>query len=205
MCERIPHGIQIVLYTTRRTEAETPKRLVGQGSGMTRVAVGSSNPVKVAATERIVGDAFEAAQAVVSVAVNSGVSEQPTGRGETVTGAENRAARALEAEPNATYGVGIEGGVAERDDPGGMWLIMWAAVTGRTETHLGAGPSIRLPAPVADRLGDGAELGPVLNDELGRDELGKREGAIGVYTAGRVDRTDALESAVAGAFGPFLR
>jgi len=163
------------------------------------VAIGSENPVKVNAVERVVPDARATA-----IAVDSGVPEQPRGRPETVEGARNRA-QAARAATDADYGVGIEGGVAERDDPGGMWLIMWAAVTDGPETHLGAGPSIRLPAPVADRLGDGAELGPVLNDELGRDELGKREGAIGVYTAGRVDRTDALESAVAGAFGPFLR
>jgi len=82
---------------------------------------------------------------------------------------------------------------------------MWAAVTDGTTTHFGAGPSIRLPDIVADRLRDGEELGLLLDDELGREELAKQEGAIGVYTAGRVGRTDALVDAVAGAFGPFLR
>ncbi|WP_324663146.1 inosine/xanthosine triphosphatase [Haloarcula sediminis] len=163
------------------------------------VAIGSENPVKVTAVERVCAEAETTA-----LGVDSGVPEQPRGRAETVRGATNRAEAALSAT-DADYGVGIEGGVAERDTPAGLWLIMWAAVTDGTTTHFGAGPSIRLPDPVAERLRDGEELGPVLDDELGREELGRQEGAIGVYTAGRVSRTDALTDAVAGAFGPFLR
>jgi len=163
------------------------------------VAIGSENPVKTNAVERVLPDARTTA-----VGVDSGVSEQPWGRQETVEGARNRADAAL-AATDADYGVGIEGGVAERDVPGGVWLVMWAAVTDRTDTHFGAGPSIRLPDTVAERLREGEELGPVLNDELGREALGKQEGAIGVYTDGRVARSDALADAVAGAFGPFLR
>ncbi|WP_262175636.1 inosine/xanthosine triphosphatase [Haloarcula laminariae] len=161
------------------------------------IAIGSENPVKVSAVERVCPDAETTA-----LAVDSGVPEQPWGREETVRGADNRAAAARSAT-GADYGVGIEGGVAERDSPPGLWLIMWAAVTDGTTTHFGAGPSIRLPDAVADRLRDGEELGPVLDDELGREALGKQEGAIGVYTGGRVGRTDALADAVAGAVGPF--
>jgi len=163
------------------------------------VAIGSTNPVKVNAVERVLPDAR-----TTSVAVDSGVSDQPWGRAETVRGARNRAVRAL-AATDADYGAGIEGGVAEREVPGGLWLVMWAAVTDGTDIHLGAGPSIRLPGPVARRLRDGEELGQILDDELGREAVGKQEGAIGVYTDGRLGRADALADAVACAFGPFLR
>ena len=163
------------------------------------VAVGSENPTKVAAVERVRPDSR-----VSPVAVDSGVPEQPWSRAETVEGARNRADASLSAT-DAEFGVGIEGGVAERPEPGGLWLVMWAAVTDGTATHFGAGPSIRLPEAVADRLREGGELGPVLDDELERDAVGRQEGAIGVYTAGEVSRTDALADAVAGAFGPFLR
>ena len=163
------------------------------------VAIGSENPVKVDAVERVLPDVDTTA-----VAVSSGVPEQPWGRAETVRGAGNRADAALSGS-SGDYGVGIEGGVADREVPAGVWLIMWAAVTDGQTTHFGAGPSVRLPESIAKRLRDGAELGPVLDDELGRHELAKQEGAIGVYTAGRVGRADALEDAVAGAFGQFLR
>ncbi|WP_254273692.1 DUF84 family protein [Haloarcula marina] len=161
------------------------------------VAVGSENPVKRVAVERTIDGRVEA------VGVDSGVSEQPRGRRETVRGAENRARASLSAT-DAAFGVGIEGGVESREHPAGLWLIMWAAVTDGESVHFGAGPSIRLPEAVADRVRAGEELGPVLDDRLGREAVSEQEGAVGIYTDGRVTRTDALADAVAGAFGPFF-
>lgn len=51
------------------------------------VAVGSTNPVKQRAVERVLE---EFAGSVVAVAVDSGVSEQPSSVEETVAGARNR-------------------------------------------------------------------------------------------------------------------
>ncbi|WP_415380885.1 inosine/xanthosine triphosphatase [Halosimplex sp. TS25] len=167
---------------------------------MERVAVGSTNPVKIRATERVAEALFDAD--VAGVAVNSGVAEQPTGQAETVTGAENRAARALEADHQATYGVGIEGGVAEFEERPGLYLIMWAAVSDGDRLERGGGPSLRLPDDIAERVRDGEELGPVLDDALETEGISEREGAAGVLTGGAIDRESALAHAVAGAFGP---
>ncbi|PSQ56380.1 hypothetical protein BRD18_08685, partial [Halobacteriales archaeon SW_7_71_33] len=112
-----------------------------------RVAVGSTNPVKVAATELALsrGDALSATT-VEAVAVDSGVADQPRGVAETVEGAVTRARRALGETRQALgetrraldeaaagrgddLGVGIEGGVAEREGVDGLYLVMWAAVT----------------------------------------------------------------------------
>jgi inosine/xanthosine triphosphatase len=186
----------------RRRASETPKRSVAESGGMTRVAVGSTNPVKVQATERVLADQVDAA--VTGVGVDSGVAEQPRGRGETVTGAENRAARALEAEPAAAYGVGIEGGVAPLDDRPGRYLIMWAAVSDGERVERGGGPVLRLPDDIAGRVRGGEELGPVLDDVLDTAGISERAGAAGVLTGHAVDRESALAHAVAGAFGPFL-
>ena len=169
---------------------------------MDRVAVGSTNPVKVGATDRVVADHIDAD--VVGIAVDSGVPEQPRGRAETVTGAENRAARALEAEPDATYGVGIEGGVADLEYRPGLYLIMWAAVSDGERVERGGGPTLRLPDDIAERVRDREELGPVLDDLLDTDGIKKRAGAAGVLTGGAIDRESALAHAVAGAYGPFV-
>ncbi len=165
------------------------------------VAVGSTNPVKLAAVERTL-DRFE--PTVTAVGVDSGVPEQPWSIGETVTGAENRARRAL-AETDATYGIGLEGGVARIDGVPGLSLVMWAVVTDGTRIERGGGPTLRLPDRVATRLDDGAELGPVMDDVLGTDDVARSEGAAGVLTDGLTDRTRALGTAVACAFGPFRR
>lgn len=169
---------------------------------MTRVAVGSENPVKAGATKRVADELFGEAE-VVAVAVDSGVPDQPRGRAETVTGAENRAARALEADPEAAYGVGIEGGVATLDERPGLYLVMWAAVSDGDRLERGGGPALRLPDDVAERVRAGEELGPVLDDRLGTEGLSERAGAAGVFTGGAIDRESALVHAVAGAFGPF--
>ncbi|WP_434522649.1 DUF84 family protein [Halorubrum sp. AS12] len=181
-----------------------------------RVGVGSGNPVKRRAVELALGSAADAdlpgdptGVAVESVPVDSGVSEQPTGHAETVAGAENRAAAVLEvgseADRTAAYdlGVGIEGGVAEFDGTDDRYLIMWAAVTDGDRVGRAAGPSLALPADVAARIDDGAELGPVMDDLLGTEGVATRGGAAGALTNGRVDRAEALAAAVSGALGPF--
>jgi inosine/xanthosine triphosphatase len=180
-----------------------------------RVGVGSGNPVKRRAVELALGSAADddlpsdpSGVAIESVPVDSGVSEQPTGHAETISGAENRAAAALEAESEtgATYdlGVGVEGGVAGFDGADGRYLIMWAAVTDGDRVGRAAGPSLALPADVAGRIDDGAELGPVMDDLLDTDGVAKRGGAAGALTNGRVDRAEALAAGVSGALGPFV-
>lgn len=166
-----------------------------------RVAVGSTNPVKQAATEAAF--ATVAGATVDAVDVDPGVPEQPFGRGETIAGAETRARRALAA---GTYdlGAGIEGGVARVDGTEGLYLVMWAAVTDGETVGRGAGPSLRLPEPVAARVRNGEELGPVMDDAFDLEDVAENEGAVGVLTGEIVDREDALTTAVAGALGPFV-
>jgi inosine/xanthosine triphosphatase len=176
-----------------------------------RVVVGSGNPVKRDAAARV----FDGAT-VEAVAVASGVSEQPVGHAETRRGAATRAMRALDEigdDPMDApdLGVGIEGGVAAVGDADGadgagdgLSLVMWAAVTDGDRLSYGGGPTFPIPDHIAVRVRAGEELGPVMDDVLGVDDVARKQGAAGVFTAGRVTRTDALETAVAAAAGPFL-
>jgi len=157
------------------------------------VAVGSRNPVKIAATERALDGRFEAR--VEAVGVDSGVSEQPRGHEETIAGAETRARRAL-SRLDAGLGVGIEGGVATFDGTDELFLVMWAAVTDGERGGRGAGPSLRLPESVAAPVGDGAELGPVVDDLLDTHDVARNQGAAGVLTDGLIDRESALAHGV---------
>ncbi|KTG09661.1 hypothetical protein AUR64_08430 [Haloprofundus marisrubri] len=168
-----------------------------------RIVVGSANPVKKAAVEAVVGDAT-----VDAIAVPSGVPEQPRGHAETIAGAQTRAWEAFDTGGDESavydYGVGLEGGVASFDGADDLYLVMWAAVTDGVRVGRGAGPSVRLPSRVAVRIRNGEELGPVMDDVLGTDDIAKKEGAAGALTGGRIDRETALSTAVAGAFGPFV-
>ena len=185
-----------------------------------RVGVGSGNPVKRRAVELALGSAADldlpgepTGVAIESVAVDSGVSEQPTGHAETIAGAENRATAVLESgrpksdsDATADYdlGVGVEGGVARFDGADGLFLIMWAAVADGDRVGRGAGPSLALPSATAARVEDGAELGPVMDELLDTEGVARRGGAAGALTNGRVDRAEALAAAVSGALGPFV-
>ena len=164
------------------------------------IAVGSTNPVKIDAVERTL-ERFE--PTVTSVPVDSGVSEQPRSIEETITGAENRARRAL-ASTDADYGIGLEGGVARIEGVPGLSLIMWAAATDGDRIERGGGPTLRLPDDVAGRLEQGAELGPIMDEYLDTEGTAEAEGAAGVLTAQLTDRERALGEAVACAVGPFV-
>lgn len=166
------------------------------------VAVGSTNPVKLAAVE----EALAPLDPTVSAeSVESGVAEQPRSVVETIAGAENRAERALAAVDGGAdvYGVGIEGGVTDCDADG-LFLVMWAAATDGERLERGAGPALRLPGDVATQVRGGRELGPVLDDRLGTDGVARREGAAGVFTDGLTSRRSALVQAVACAVGPHV-
>jgi len=163
-----------------------------------RIAVGSLNPVKRDATERATAELHATVEAV---SVESGVSEQPTTDEETRRGAENRARRALDAG-DYDLGVGLEGGVAAFGND--LLLTMWAAVTDGDQLGVGSGPRLVLPDSIAERVRDGEELGPVMDDTLGEHGVARSRGAAGALTGNVVDRESALRHALAGALGPFV-
>lgn len=166
-----------------------------------RIGVGSGNPVKRRAVESALGETLGDTH-VEAIPVDSGVSEQPFGIDETITGAENRA-RNVHAAGDYDLAAGIEGGVAELEAADGLFLVMWAAASDGTTVGRGSGPSLRLPEPIATRVRAGEELGPVMDDVLEEDDVARKQGAAGALTGGRVDRQEALRAAVAGALGPF--
>ncbi|WP_323674994.1 inosine/xanthosine triphosphatase [Halorubellus sp. PRR65] len=165
------------------------------------VGVGSTNPVKRSATESAIGGM--PGLNVDAVDVDSGVPEQPRGHAQTIEGAVTRARRAYD-HGGFDLGVGIEGGVAGFDGTDGTYLVMWAAVTDGDRVETASGPALRLPDDVAARIDAGEELGPVMDDVYGRESVATQEGAAGVLTGNAVTRTQALETAVAGALGPFV-
>jgi inosine/xanthosine triphosphatase len=167
------------------------------------VIVGSTNPVKVAAVQAVV--ARIAPHAVVrGVAVASGVPDQPMGDEETQAGARQRARAALACTAGATLSVGLEGGVVELPD-GKMRSCAWAVVVDRHGRE-GIGGSLSMPLPdqVAARIRAGEELGYAM-DALA-ETVGTKHGrgAVGILTAGLVDRQRAYEPMVAYALAPWL-
>ena len=166
------------------------------------IAVGSTNPVKVAAA-RAVLESLVSEVRVEGVAVASQVADQPFGDEETIRGAITRARAALEALA-ADLGVGIEGGVVKGAD-GSMRTCAWAAVVSSDgRTGVGGSLAIPLPTAVANSIREGLELGHAMDRLIGERNTKHGKGAVGILTAGLVDRQRAYEVLVTYALAPFL-
>jgi len=167
-----------------------------------QIVVGSLNPVKIAAVraviERLRPDAM-----VRGMAVASGVADQPWGDDETQRGALARARAALVAA-DADMAIGLEGGVVELPD-GSMRTCAWAAAVDRRGLE-GIGGSLAVPLPeiVSARLRAGEELGDAMDAVVAVVGTKHGRGAVGILTAGLIDRQRAYEPLVAYALAPWL-
>ena len=166
------------------------------------VAVGSTNPVKVAAVCAVLGRVAASAH-VEAMRVESTVGDQPFGDDETIRGALARA-RAARQALDADLGVGIEGGVV--DSSGMLRTCAWAAVVdARGREGVGGSLAMPLPAAVARLIREEKlELGDAMDRLTGEHNTKHRQGAVGVLTAGLVDRQAAYEVILAYALAPFL-
>lgn len=166
-----------------------------------KIAVGSTNPVKVDAVRRMVHRVWPEAQ-ICPVDVPSGVSEMPQNDSETIAGARNRA-NASRLMAAADMGIGLEGGV--HPDPLGLMLQGWVVIVDSSGREgVGAAARIFLPPVIADRIRAGEELGPVMDDLLDDHNTKQKGGAVGALTAGLVPRIDTFAIAVAYALSPFI-
>ncbi len=166
-----------------------------------KVALGSTNPAKLAAVRGALSKLAPGAE-IVALDVASGVRDQPWGERETRQGAIARARAALDAGL-ADLGIGLEGGVI--DQGAGLELVSWVAVVDRGgRVGLASGLRFMLPARAAQRLRAGAELGDVMDALFGTKQSKRDSGAVGLLTEGFVSRADAFADLVAMACAPFL-
>jgi len=167
-----------------------------------RIIVGSKNPVKVGAVAVIFKHYFPEVE-VVGIEVKSGVAEQPKSEDETVRGAENRAKAALICEEGVEYGVGIEGGYTEKDDHS-MECAGVSIASREGMIGLGGGLYFELPQKVAERIKAGEELGPIMDELTGTNNVKQKMGAIGIFSKGRLTRQQAYEQIVTQAMVKFV-
>jgi inosine/xanthosine triphosphatase len=168
---------------------------------MLKIAIGSTNPVKIAACKAILGQAFPTAE-FMPLAVESGVSEQPWGDEETRTGALNRAQNALHLT-KATYGLGLEGGLKETS--AGLMTCAWCAMVNEVGVFgYGGGVNMLLPPAIASLLETKGELGPAMDALINEHNTKQKQGAVGILTNGLSNRQTAYEQLVAMAAAPFV-
>jgi inosine/xanthosine triphosphatase len=163
--------------------------------------VGSTNPAKVEAVRRILGQLAPGC-VLEALDVPSGVGAMPLGEAAVRAGALARARAALE-RTGAEIAFGLEGGAIL--DADGAWLTGHVVALTR-DGRLGeaAWGRMLLPRVAAERLRGREELGDIIDDLFARKESKREAGAIGILTDGAMSRTDAFAYLVAMACAPFL-
>jgi inosine/xanthosine triphosphatase len=163
--------------------------------------IGSTNPAKVEAVRRILGQLAPACT-LEAIDVPSGVGAMPLGEAAVRAGADARARAALE-RTGAEVAFGLEGGAIL--DGHDAWLTGHVvAVTRDGRVGEAAWGRMLLPHVAAERLRGGEELGDIIDDLFKRKESKRQAGAIGILTEGAMSRTDAFAYLVAMACAPFL-
>lgn len=169
-----------------------------------RVVVASVNPAKLRAVDDAFRQQFPQQQIeLVSVTVPSGVADQPRSDDETRQGARNRARRACEAEPDAAFWVGLEGGIADFDDQ--LSAFAWMAVQG-PGGDISEARSVTLPLPPAVKklVDEGMELGEANDHVFATVNSKQKGGAYGLLTDGRYTREGIYSQTLLIALVPFV-
>lgn len=170
---------------------------------MMRAIVASGNPIKQRAALLAFQDVFGPDIEVKGLEVNSGVGAQPLSDNETYRGARNRARQARKAAPEASFWVGIEGGIADTER--GMEAFGWAVVLGAKGEGASRSNTFFLPPAAAMAIRAGGELGPVMDQLFDQHNSKQKGGAIGLLTDGIFNRQTLYQQAVLLALIPFLK
>ncbi|MEM9533164.1 MAG: inosine/xanthosine triphosphatase [Pseudomonadota bacterium] len=169
-----------------------------------RVVVASKNPVKIAAARTAFNTQFpDAAIRISGVSVPSGVADQPVGDDETRAGAAGRAAAARQAQPDADFWVGMEGGIATVDTQ--LLAFAWMHICGPDgRSSQARSVSLPLPPAVAELVDEGLELGEANDRVFSTQDSKHGGGAFGLLTDGHMTRESVYADALILTLMPYV-
>jgi inosine/xanthosine triphosphatase len=176
-----------------------------------RIAVGSRREPKITgvtmALERLATLPWPGEEvALEPVDVASGQADTPLSTEATLAGARARARAALAAVPDASLGLGLEGGVEVLGRaPFQVVLRNWAVAWDGCREGVGSSAGILLPETVAAAVLAGEDLASVIDRHANEHDVRSRQGAFGVLTAGVLTRADAYVQAVLTALAPWYK
>jgi inosine/xanthosine triphosphatase len=166
------------------------------------VTVGSKNPVKLKATKKVLEKIYPEV-IVEAVDAESGVPDQPFGLDQTIEGAINRAKYAYTADIDLS--VGIESGLMETPHSLTGYLdLQWCAIYDGERVTLGVSAGFEYPPLVVEEILKGREVGDVMDQVTGVENLGEKIGAVNYLTQGMLDRTGNTEQCVLMAMVPWI-
>jgi inosine/xanthosine triphosphatase len=135
------------------------------GTKSMKIVVASRNPVKIGAATQAFETLYpDATLEVIAVDVDSGAGDQPDSDETTRQGARTRGLNARQAEPDADFWVGMEGGVEIIDQQ--LMAFAWMSVLSHAgDVSEARSTTLPLPPAVKEFLIGGMELGEA-NDRV---------------------------------------
>jgi len=172
------------------------------------VAVGSTNPTKIQASQEGIEAATGMKVEAHGYSVASGVSDQPCGEEETMSGATNRAISAWQAyfethQHYPDYSIGLEGGISSVQASQPMACFATICVYDGKRIGTCNAASFPLPHKLAILVRGGLELGDACDTLFGSINSKQAGGVVGHLTAGVVTRKDYYRQPVVLAMARF--
>lgn len=165
-----------------------------------KVAVASSNPVKIEATRKAFATVFHESVEIISHPVQIDLPAQPYNE-DTIESARKRAVEVLHAS-GADIGVGLEGGIDDRSE--GFFATAWCAIADH-EGSVTYGQSFSVPLPdiVVEKMRDEEkEMGDVMDELLNSKNTKQQNGFFGFATNDHVTREHAYVDMILAALAP---
>lgn len=163
------------------------------------IIVASLNPAKINAVKSAFEQLFPNHRLQLQgVTVDSGVAAQPMSDDETKQGALNRVHHAEQAHPGADFYVGLEAGIEH-----GM-TFAWMMVKSAEQYGESRSASLMLPPAINQRLHANNELGEIMDEVFGTDNIKQKGGAISLLTQHHLTRSSVYHQALILALVPFL-
>ncbi|MGB9181924.1 MAG: inosine/xanthosine triphosphatase [Pyrinomonadaceae bacterium] len=180
-----------------------------------KIALGSDRASKIMAVRASIAriatvDAAWNGATVVARPFKPSVPDMPLTDWQLMQGARERAFGVLnllqEQRLDAQIYVGLEGGFHSVSIEGEWHTFLrgWAFATDGVRGCFGAAPSITVPDSIVRRVVEGRrELGKVIDDVAGENDVRSRQGAWGVLSRDLLTRSMSFEAALIAAFAPF--
>jgi len=179
------------------------------------IALGSDRAAKIMAVRASIArvaaiDGSWAEASVLARAVETTVPAMPLNDWELMQGARERALAVRDQlrtqRRDADLYVGLEGGFHSISIEGEWHTFLrgWAYATDGRNGSFGAAPSISVPPALAKKVIEGRrELGLVIDEVAGIQDVRSRQGAWGILSRDLVTRSMSFEVALIAAFAPF--
>ncbi|MEP0354267.1 MAG: inosine/xanthosine triphosphatase [Paraglaciecola sp.] len=169
---------------------------------MIKIAIGSTNPIKVNAVKMATSEVWPN-QTIdcFGIKAESNVADQPMTSDETLKGAVNRV-KYCQKHCTADFYVAIEGGVDNFEY--GPATFAYVVIANHERSSVGRSSNLPLPPIVYKALLNGDELGPVMDNLFKTDNVKQKEGAIGLLTKNLATRESVYSLATTLALAPFI-